>query len=313
VGELTEMGLDPEVLGAFMVDSGAVGVSAPAQVSVVEEVDEDKEEGGEKEEKGEEGKDEKEEEGKEEGKERHLLDLTGRRVVYELEEEVVDDVHGVLKPRLRIVDDDLDLSPSSDDPQSTSNPHSNSDSKGHEEVVIPLVHDGEFYRLLYEALMALQVYLQGVKEEFAERVGKVARDVGDSSGPSHLSCKTKTKTKMKTKFHPFSAVESDVSNLRMSRTNVESDLYVWREVFRVYVEMEVFESVAERTRGERSVEEVEERMRKFVDFVEGERGSAVGFRMEESRKAWKSFVELNAFVLDVKKVRLFREYQMRVG
>ena len=256
MGELTALGLDPELLGSLMVDSNGAPVTS-SSASGIEEVGGDGEEG-----------------------ERQPLDLTGRRVVYELEEEVVEgdsEAHsGVLKPRLRIVDDH----PSSEIV----------DSDG--VVIIPLVHDGEFYRLLSEALMALQSYLQGVKEEFGEKVRGVARDVGDSSGPSHSTSVGK--------FQPFSAVESDAGNVKVRRGHVESDLYVWREVFKVYVEMEVFESMAERTRGERSVEDVEERMRKFVGVIEG--SGFKGFKMSESRRAWTNFLALNAFVLDVKKV-----------
>lgn len=43
-----------------------------------------------------------------------------------------------------------------------------------------------------------------------------------------------------------------------------SDLYAWREVFTLWIEAEIFESSAERDRGERTVEEAEKRLKAFA-------------------------------------------------
>lgn len=46
-----------------------------------------------------------------------------------------------------------------------------------------------------------------------------------------------------------------------------SDLYVWREVFTLWIEAEIFESGAERDRGERPIEEAERRLKAFAGEV----------------------------------------------
>jgi hypothetical protein len=63
--------------------------------------------------------------------------------------------------------------------------------------------------------------------------------------------------------------------------------------------------VNERNRGERSVEESETRLKQFV-----ERATARGlddahkFKLPQSRQALQSFLKLNLFILNVKKVRI---------
>jgi hypothetical protein len=79
----------------------------------------------------------------------------------------------------------------------------------------------------------------------------------------------------------------------------KSDLYIWREIFRLYAEAEVFESVRESTRGERSIEEVEKQLKLFEGLVQEKKASLI---LPGSREAFDVFLHLNAFILDVKKV-----------
>ena len=78
-----------------------------------------------------------------------------------------------------------------------------------------------------------------------------------------------------------------------------SDLYTWREVFRLYAEAEVFESVRESTRGGRSIEEMEEHLKLFEGRVQDKKVSLV---LPGSREAFDTFMNLNLFILGVKKV-----------
>ncbi len=49
--------------------------------------------------------------------------------------------------------------------------------------------------------------------------------------------------------------------------DTKSDLYAWREIFQLYVESEVFESMSERDRGERDLAETERRLSNFAERV----------------------------------------------
>lgn len=82
----------------------------------------------------------------------------------------------------------------------------------------------------------------------------------------------------------------------------KSDLYAWREVFQLYMDAEIFESHAEASRGERPIEDAEARMSHFLSQL-AERGLASGrrFTAKESRDALRTFLSLNAFILDLRK------------
>lgn len=83
----------------------------------------------------------------------------------------------------------------------------------------------------------------------------------------------------------------------------QSDLYSWREIFQLYVEAEVFESISEKDRGERTVEDSESRLGKFAERVmERGLGDKKKFKMKASRDALATFIHLNMFILDLKKV-----------
>lgn len=93
------------------------------------------------------------------------------------------------------------------------------------------------------------------------------------------------------------------SQEQATEIRLETDLYSWREIFQLYVEAEVFESVSEATRGERSVEESEQRLSSFVERVtQRGLGDARRLKMKQSRAALETFLELNMFILNVKKV-----------
>jgi len=71
------------------------------------------------------------------------------------------------------------------------------------------------------------------------------------------------------------------------------------------MEAEVFESMRERDRGERSVEECERRLGLFVDRVtrrEQGHGHKEWMKSKQSRYALGRFLQMNALILDIKKV-----------
>lgn len=79
----------------------------------------------------------------------------------------------------------------------------------------------------------------------------------------------------------------------------KSDLYTWREIFRLYTEAEVFESVSQSTRGERNIEGVGERLKLFEKRIQEEKASLI---LPGSREGLDLFLSLNLFILDLKKV-----------
>lgn len=85
----------------------------------------------------------------------------------------------------------------------------------------------------------------------------------------------------------------------------QSDLYTWREIFQLYIEAEVFESMSEAHRGERTIEESEERLTQFAERVTTRGlGDRRKLKLSQSRAALETFLELNLFILNVKKVAM---------
>jgi hypothetical protein len=105
-------------------------------------------------------------------------------------------------------------------------------------------------------------------------------------------------------FHPHSSSSGPASvNISSSSfaAGAKSDLYSWRELFQLYVEAEVFESVSEINRGERTVEDSESRLQAFLVRV-AKRGLTKKLKLKQSRTALETFLELNIFILNIKKV-----------
>jgi hypothetical protein len=110
-------------------------------------------------------------------------------------------------------------------------------------------------------------------------------------------------------YHPFTpsddpgtiTVPSTRSAFR-PKLDDKSDLYLWRQLLSLYIDAEVFDSVAERNRGERSLEDAELRMAKFL-----ERAEKSGVLQGKSKKAnveVQRFFRLNNMILNLKKVSL---------
>ena len=81
-----------------------------------------------------------------------------------------------------------------------------------------------------------------------------------------------------------------------------SDLYMWRKLLGLYVDAEVFDSIAERNRGERSLEDTEIRMTKFLEGVE--RSGVLHGKSKKAHLEVERFLRLNHIILNLKKVRL---------
>lgn len=111
-----------------------------------------------------------------------------------------------------------------------------------------------------QALQTLSTQLGAVGDEFIENLRALARAIAATARP--MSATSHRFTAHSSGTHPATVrVPSTTSALMIG--HAKSDLYQWREVLQIYVELEVFESRNERMRGERSVEDAEERLEKF--------------------------------------------------
>lgn len=144
------------------------------------------------------------------------------------------------------------------------------------EVFIPLKGDSEFLTLLATALASLAALQTAQKQQFANAVQLLAKDVSNVASPSRS----------------------------------KNDLYVWREIFSLWVEAQIFESERERDRGERTVEEAEKRLDWFVAQV-AQRTLAKKMRNKESKEALERFIKLNVQLLDLKRFQLANEEAAR--
>ncbi|KAJ6617580.1 SPX domain-containing protein [Mycena sp. CBHHK59/15] len=164
------------------------------------------------------------------------------------------------------------------------------------EIVIPLASDSAFFQLLATTLQALAEHLLAIHRQFVRTLEELTRTVSESARPVSSTS---------AKFKAHSALNADAGGVRVDASRSKSDLYSWREIFQLYVEAEVFESVSERTRGERTIEESETRLKQFAERVTT-RGLGDGrkLKLPQSRKALESFLELNLFILNVKKFEL---------
>ncbi|KAH9475912.1 hypothetical protein JR316_0011473 [Psilocybe cubensis] len=164
------------------------------------------------------------------------------------------------------------------------------------EIVIPLVHDTHFFSLLSSKLTHISTHLASIHTSFSASLTELQRTIADAAAPASASASTR--------FRPSSALASDAGGVRVrtKEADLKSDLYFWREIFQMYVEAEVFESVAEADRGERSVEESERRLQMFAERATQRGMGEVGrLKLPASREALETFLRMNLMILDVKK------------
>ncbi|KAF9069392.1 SPX domain-containing protein [Rhodocollybia butyracea] len=162
------------------------------------------------------------------------------------------------------------------------------------EVIIPLVKDSAFFELLSTAIDSLSTRLSSLSADFTETLETVSRKISDSARP--VSAR-------KNKFKPHSALSHPGTIRLSSKTNNASDLSSWREIFQLYIDTEVFESLHEAHAGEQSIEESEKRLKLFAERVSSRGlGDKRKLKLKQSHEALQSFLELNMFILNVKKL-----------
>ncbi|KAI1787213.1 SPX domain-containing protein [Ganoderma leucocontextum] len=164
------------------------------------------------------------------------------------------------------------------------------------ELIIPLASDTAFFRTLSDALASLSEYLIGRKAEFETTLQSLSQDISSASRPSSST----------SSFHPYSPFSSDVATIAVSSTalaiNSKSDLETWREIFQMYMEADIFQGHQERFRGERDLEDAAARLAAFSSALR-ERSSVgrLKLSLKRSKVALRTFMELNTFILDLRK------------
>lgn len=168
------------------------------------------------------------------------------------------------------------------------------------EFIIPLQSDLAFFNVLTAALKSLSAFHLAQQQQFQAAVKALCRSVSNSIQPGDGPVVIPA---------PLHSSPTDGAVTRFeysSSTSVsQKDLYAWREIFSLWVESEIFESNAERDRGERTVNEAERRLKVFAnEVVKRGLGDRRSLRGKRTRKAWEEFLRLNVLLLDLKRFQM---------
>ncbi|KAG6878457.1 hypothetical protein C0993_006297 [Termitomyces sp. T159_Od127] len=159
------------------------------------------------------------------------------------------------------------------------------------EVVIPLASDMVFFRTLSNSINGLSEHLLTMQSDFVATLHGLSSTIANTARPNSWTMSGIFASSLLSK--PWGIANS---------VELKNDLYSWREIFQLYVEAEVFESVHELDRGERSVEESEKRLKQFAERVTIRGlGDQRKLKSKTSREALETFLELNVFILNIKK------------
>lgn len=173
------------------------------------------------------------------------------------------------------------------------------------EFIIPLASDIAFFNLLTAALTSLSTFHAAQQLAFKAAVEKLCLMISQSIQPSSGSLQVLS-TPLTPSPRPIES-ESDLVTARIQRNARASkkDLYAWREIFTLWIESEIFESSAERTRGERTVDQAETRLKRFADaIVKRGLGDRRTLKGKKVREAWEEFLRLNVLLLDLKRFQI---------
>jgi hypothetical protein len=130
-------------------------------------------------------------------------------------------------------------------------------------VEIPLTSDDEFFHTLRNSLDALQDLQEREQSALDLRVKSLREDIAKVSNPS------------------------------FRRT--QSTLYAWREIFRLYIDMQIFFSTDEIKSGQRTPAVAQRQLEKFQTTLQDQ--SLVRRLKRDGRVALESFLHLNAVLL----------------
>lgn len=160
------------------------------------------------------------------------------------------------------------------------------------DFIIPLASDQAFFSMLTAALMSLSAFHEAQQAAFRSAVESLCRLISQSIQPQS------SVEILPTPLTPSTTVTRIGPTSKASR----KDLYAWREIFTLWIEAEIFESGAERSRGERTVDQAETRLQKFAsEVVKRGLGDRRTMKGKKVKAAWEEFLRLNVLLLDLKR------------
>jgi hypothetical protein len=159
------------------------------------------------------------------------------------------------------------------------------------QFIIPLQSDVAFFNVLTAALKSLSAFHTAQQENFTVAVRGLCDSISQSIQPGDRPI-----------VLPLNATDTPRFEYAPPASMSQKDLYAWRDIFSLWIEAQIFESSAERDRGERTVEEAERRLKLFAnEVVKRGLGDRRSFKGKRTRKAWDEFLRLNVLLLDLKR------------
>jgi SPX domain len=159
---------------------------------------------------------------------------------------------------------------------------------------VTLTAETAFYQLLWTTSQALAAHLLTLFDEYRNRLESLSDDITQAAKPRSST----------SSFRPLSFT-SDPANIPVRHfKEKESDLYAWREIFQLYVELSPFDCQYEINRGERSIEEAEILLKSFAEKInQAGLNRKPKMKLKQSQEALERFMELTRFILTIKEVR----------
>jgi hypothetical protein len=150
--------------------------------------------------------------------------------------------------------------------------------------------------MLSSELSSLSVLLSTLHASFHSSIPTLSSSISHTAVPLSASSRKS--------FKPLSSVTP--SGQLTSRSGLSShgpsDLTAWRSIFSLYADSEIFVSLSERDRGERSLPETEARLSRFVSRLSAD-GLDRALVLPSSRQALHTFLQLNASLLHIRKLQ----------
>jgi hypothetical protein len=168
------------------------------------------------------------------------------------------------------------------------------------ELVFPLALDDQLtYDSLSDALQGISDHLLAIHSDFTLTLAHVTECISQSVQP--VSSSRLSQPRLVSTWLPTHLIAALSPTRCIAAQN--SDLYAWREIFQCYLESQVFEAAYETEHQHRAVQDAEQKLRTFSARLTrtGLRGGRK-FKRKDSSSALRTFLWLNAFILNIRKV-----------
>ncbi|KAI1385289.1 SPX domain-containing protein [Hypoxylon trugodes] len=137
------------------------------------------------------------------------------------------------------------------------------------QVEVPLVFDGEFFDILQTDVSNLDALQEEEQSKLGKEITRLGQEIDQATKPS-------------------------------KGRKARGDLETWRNIFELYLDARIFFSTRENDHGARTSTQAVEQLRWFQDQVLS-RKLIHGLKLENSRKAYTRFLNMNALLLQILK------------